>query len=169
MSKRPTNPDGTPWWVSSGPPTPGKPSVAEQIQEPVAEDFSSNYEPPKTHEESQSEMPSAAWFGISPEQQSAAIATGLGFITAVADLVSKPLSGNQQTSTHNVETCGVCPLCVTVGAIREHDAGLADLVESAMSGVTGSMEKLTGMLPDVSDRITEAVVSAAVKTLLNRN
>jgi hypothetical protein len=50
-----------------------------------------------------------------------------------------------------------------VGALREHDADLADLVESAMAGVTGSVEKLTSMVPEIAEKISEAVATNLVK------
>ena len=178
MTQRPKNADGTPWWVSSGPPKPSEPSVSEQIssesshsEETVANEKTS--EQPRAEEthntqHNQSSTHDSSFFGISPEMQATAVTTGLGLLNTVLDMVAKPLSDQQQT-THDVKSCGVCPLCVAVAAIREQDAGLADLIESAMSGVTGSVEKLSGMLPDVMDKITEALVSAAVKALLNRN
>jgi hypothetical protein len=168
--------DGTPWWVSSGPPTKDEPTVAEQIvaensAPPSAPKVETSEEPKVSHSDANAKDSAShsTFFGIDPEMQSAALATGLGLLTSVMDLIAKPSSGEEQQSTHDPETCGVCPLCVAVSALREHDAGLADLVQSAMSGVTGSMEKLSHAFPDVADKISEALVTAAVKALLKRN
>ena len=170
MTQQSDNRDNKPWWLSSGPPRHDVPPATERTtaesaqQEPEAESQQKPHE--QSHAKEQSHD-SSSFFGISPEMQATAVTTGLGLLTAVMDMVAKPMSDKQE-STHDVKSCGVCPLCVAVAAIREQDAGLADLIESAMSGVTGSVEKLSGMLPDVMDKITEALVSAAVKTLLNR-
>ena len=47
--------------------------------------------------------------------------------------------------------------------LKEHDPALAELVESAMSGVTASVEKLSGLLPELAERAAEAFASSLVK------
>jgi hypothetical protein len=145
-----------PWWVSNGPP---------------ASD-SAKFEIPKTKPSAQSQSndskPDSTIFGISGEAQSAAINSGLSLLSAFMDAVSKPLNGKEETSTHDVETCGVCPLCVGVKTLREHDENLAYLVESAMKGVTSSAEKLTEIWPNAVDTLTESVVSTVVKSMMKR-
>jgi hypothetical protein len=89
-------------------------------------------------------------------------------LSAFLDVISKPLNGEEQTSTHDIETCGVCPLCVGVKALREHDENLADLAESAMKGVTSSGEKLKELFPNALDTLTESVVSAVIKSMMKR-
>jgi hypothetical protein len=149
-----------PWWVSTGPPT----SQSPKFEIPKVKN-----EKVETSEESKAETKTdSGFFGISTEAQSAAINSGLGLLSAFMDAVSKPLNGQEQTSTHDVETCGVCPLCVGVKALREHDENLADLVESAMKGVTSSAEKLKEILPSAMDAITESVVSAVIKSMMKR-
>ncbi len=149
-----------PWWVSTGPPT----SQSPKFEIPKVKN-----EKVETSEESKTETKTdSGFFGISTEAQSAAINSGLGLLSAFMDAVSKPLNGQEQTSTHDVETCGVCPLCVGVKALREHDENLADLVESAMKGVTSSAEKLKEILPSAMDTITESVVSAVIKSMMKR-
>lgn len=143
-----------PWWVSTGPPSPSAPKF--EIPKPASGN-STNDSPGES-----------SFFGISPEAQSAAINSGLSLLSAFMEVVSKPLNGQEQTSTHDVETCGVCPLCVGVKALREHDENLADLVESAMKGVTSSAEKLTEVWPNAMDAITESVVSAVIKSMMKR-
>ena len=145
-----------PWWVSTGPPTSNTP----KFEVPKTE---TKTEVPKTETKAESNF-----FGISAEAQTAAINSGLGLISAFMDAVSKPLNGQEQTSTHDVATCGVCPLCVGVKALREHDENLADLVESAMKGVTSSAEKLKEILPSAMDSITESVVTAVIKSMMKR-
>lgn len=150
---RATNPDGTPWWVSTGPPQPSQPQPEQPQPQPVADES-----PTDTASASNS------FFGITPESQAAALNAGLNLITAVLDVVSRPLTGaEEQTSTHDVSACGVCPLCVGLEALREHDESLAELVESAMSGVTSSVEKLTGLVPDLAERAAEALAGSLIK------
>lgn len=152
---RATNPDGTPWWVSTGPPQPSAP-----IDSPEPETESTSQSSPQAE-------PAASGgsiFGITPESQAAALNAGLNLITAVLDVVSRPLTGEpEQESTHDVSACGVCPLCVGLKTLREHDEELADLVESAMSGVTSSVEKLIGLLPDLAERFAETMASSLVR------
>lgn len=148
------NESAKPWWVSTGPPSPTAPKF--EIPKPKVEESQKN---------SNSE---SNFFGVSPEAQSAAINSGLSLLTAFMDVISKPLNGQEQTSTHDVDTCGVCPLCVGVKTLREHDENLADLVESAMKGVTTSAEKLTEIWPNALDTLTESVVSAVVKSMMKR-
>ncbi len=145
-----------PWWVSTGPPSPNAPKFEVPKKE-------TNDESAKTETKDESNF-----FGISSEAQSSAINSGLGLLAAFMDAVSKPLNGQEQTSTHDVETCGVCPLCVGVKTLREHDENLADLVQSAMKGVTSSAEKLKEIWPTAIDSITESVVSAVIKSMMKR-
>ncbi len=157
---RATNPDGTPWWVSTGPPQPTAPhtsaALPPQGENPTPQDA------PQTSR-STTDVPSNSLFGITPESQAAALNAGLNLVTAILDVVSRPLTGEDNESQHDVSTCGVCPLCVGVSALREHDADLADLVESAMAGVTGSVEKLTSMVPEMAEKLSEAVATNLVK------
>lgn len=170
MSSRPRNADGTPWWVSTGPKPAGSPTVSEQLADEAptvgAEDTSHSQN--ASSDSSQENVWSSLFEQVAdPNKQAAVISTGLGLVTTFLDVIAKPLQ-DDATSTHDPQTCGVCPLCVAVAAVREQDEGLADLIESAMKGVTGSVEKLTHLLPDVTDKITEAVVAAAVKAVLHR-
>jgi hypothetical protein len=57
---------------------------------------------------------------------------------------------------------------VAVAALREHDESMADLVESALGGVTSSIEKLAGMIPHVVDSLSETLVEVVVRTVLNK-
>ena len=147
-----------PWWVSSGPPAPDSPKF--EIPKPQETNSA-----PKTEPKSETEN---NFFGMSPAAQSAAINSGLSLLSTFLDVISKPLSGEAQTSTHDIEACGVCPLCVGVKALREHDPNLADLAESAMKGVTSSGEKLKELFPNALDTLTESVVSAVIKSMMKR-
>jgi len=158
---RSLNPDGTPWWVSTGPPQ------------------STQTSPQPTPTPAAAAAPSvdatasglAGLLGITPQAQSAAISSGVGLVTAVLDLIAKPLAGSppvEEVAPHDPATCGVCPLCVAVAMVRQHDAGLADLIESAMSGVTTSAEKLVGILPNALESLSETVVEAIVRAVLNK-
>ena len=144
-----------PWWVSSGPPSSATPKFEIPKSEP-------NEKSEKT--ETKNESP----FFIPEGLQANAINAGIGLITAFMETISKPLNGQEQTSTHDVEACGVCPLCVGVKAIREHDESLADLIESAMKGVTSSAEKLKEVWPNAMESLTESVVSAVIKAMMKR-
>jgi hypothetical protein len=178
---RSLNPDGTPWWVSTGPPQKGEQS-AQGMQPPSAEssaqpqpERSTTQTPGDPSSSTQAGNPMDAIngvlgsIGVTPEVQAAAINSGINLLTGVMNLVSTPLNGKAETSVHVVATCGVCPLCVAVAALREHDEGLADLVESALAGVTSSVEKLSGMVPGVLDNISEAFVEAIVRTVLHKS
>lgn len=162
---RATNPDGTPWWVSTGPPQPSAPAEAASADMPHAEPEETPAPSSSATSESASESSSSgSFFGITPESQAAALNAGLNLVTAVLDAVSRPLTGEpEQASTHDVSACGVCPLCVGLKSLREHDEELADLVESAMSGVTSSIEKLTGLLPEMAERAAEALAGSLIK------
>ncbi len=148
-----------PWWVSSGPPS----DVSHKFEIPKAKIEDGSKAETKTDSKAET-----GFLGLSSEAQSAAINSGLGLLSAFMEAVSKPLNGENQTSTHDVEACGVCPLCVGVKALREHDENLADLVESAMKGVTSSAEKLKEIWPNAMDTLTESVVSAVVKTIMKK-
>lgn len=163
---RATNPDGTPWWVSTGPPQPSPPVDESPTSSSTAEHEAPVSAPARDTDSGDSSTASAgaSFFGITPESQAAALNAGLNLVTAVLDAVSRPLTGEpEQSSTHDVSACGVCPLCVGLKSLREHDAELADLVESAMSGVTTSIEKLTGLLPDIAERAAEALAGSLIK------
>lgn len=153
-----------PWWVSTGPPNAQTPKFEIPNKQTMQEEDSQS----QTEDESAKEKSDSGFFGISNQAQMAAINSGLGLLSAFMDAVSKPLNGQEQVSTHDVETCGVCPLCVGVKALREHDENLADLVESAMKGVTSSAEKLKEIWPTAIDTITESVVSAVIKSMMKR-
>ena len=178
------NPDGTPWWVSTGPPQKIAPT-STQIDSPVQEISQPQAQVPKVEQPmpsiendesissaSKSPFDSITGFlsglGVTPELSAAAAESGLNLLTGVINLVSTPLNGTEQTSVHVVATCGTCPLCVGVATLREHDAAMADLVESALGGVTSSIEKLSGMLPNLVDSVSENLVEAVVRTVLRK-
>ncbi|MEY2634814.1 MAG: hypothetical protein RIS75_754 [Actinomycetota bacterium] len=177
---RSLNPDGTPWWVSTGPPSQSVPQPAaepavsakrEQELEPEipSTDTSSNTSESVSSHPFEAVTDVLGSLGVTPAAQAAAINSGLNLLTGVMNLVSTPLNGKEETSVHVVATCGVCPLCVGVAALREHDEGLADLVESALAGVTSSVEKVRALVPDVMDNISEAFVEAIVRTVLHKS
>lgn len=158
---RAMNPDGTPWWVSTGPPQPSNPEPSSPaVSDGKGEERQSS---DSADGSSQSANSAPPFFGITPESQAAAFNAGLNLVTALLDAVSRPLTGEEAASEHDVSACGVCPLCVGVKALRDHDEDLADLVESAMAGVTSSAEKLTSMLPDLAEKLSEAVATNLVK------
>ena len=188
---RAMNPDGTPWWVSTGPPqkNPAQESPVAaaaaaqetsqpQFQQPQAEQPSfgqpsqSAPDASSTASETTSPLDSLSGFlsglGVTPEVTAAAAVSGLNLLTGVINLVSTPLNGPEQTSVHIVSSCGTCPLCVAVAALREHDESMADLVESALGGVTSSIEKLAGMIPHVVDSLSETLVEVVVRTVLHK-
>lgn len=149
-----------PWWVSSGPPNPETPRF--EIPKPAE-----NTSEEKTTDENKSGF-DFSFLGLNPASQSELITNGLGLLNAVVEVLGKPLNGESQKSTHDLEACGICPLCVAVKAIRTHDENLADLIESAMKGVTSSAEKLKEVWPSAVDSLTESVVSAVVKAMMKR-
>ncbi|MEN9693100.1 MAG: hypothetical protein RLZZ330_744 [Actinomycetota bacterium] len=150
-----------PWWVSSGPPSSDSPKFEiPKSESPKVEN--------ETNTTSEQKKDGDNFFGMSAGAQTAAINSGLSLLSAFLDVISKPLNGEEQTSTHDIETCGVCPLCVGVKALREHDENLADLAESAMKGVTSSGEKLKELFPNALDTLTESVVSAVIKSMMKR-
>lgn len=146
---RATNPDGTPWWVSTGPPQPAAPSQSV----------------PSDDSQTDSMTAGDSLFGITSETQAAALNAGLNLITAVLEIVAKPLNAKDEPAAapHDPQTCGICPLCVGLETLKEHDPALAELVESAMAGVTASAEKLTTLLPDLAERAAEALAGSLVK------
>lgn len=150
---RATNPDGTPWWVSTGPPQPSAPKEPDQ---PAAQASAADAETQQTSE---------SFLGMTAESQAAALNAGLNLVTAVLDIVAKPLNPKEDTAPapHDPSTCGICPLCVGLQTLKEHDPALAELVESAMSGVTSSVEKLAGLLPELAERAAEALAGSLVK------
>lgn len=151
-------PSEKPWWVSSGPPSPDAPRF--EIPKPRQ-----SSDEPKTEPKPESD---SSFFGMSSGAQAAAINSGLNLLSTFLDVISKPLNGEEKTSVHDIEACGVCPLCVGVKALREHDENLADLAESAMKGVTASGEKLKELFPNALDTLTESVVSAVIKSMMKR-
>ena len=150
---RATNPDGTPWWVSSGPPQPSA---------PPAEDEPSPTQPSPS---SEAQSSSESFLGMTAESQAAALNAGLNLVTAVLEIVAKPLNPKEEPvpEPHDPATCGICPLCLGLQTLKEHDPALAELVESAMSGVTASVEKLSGLLPELAEKAAEAFAGSLVK------
>ena len=150
---RATNPDGTPWWVSTGPPQPSAPTSGDGPS------------PAPSSPASEAQSSSESFLGMTAESQAAALNAGLNLVTAVLDIVSKPLNPKEEAvpEPHDPSTCGICPLCVGLQTLKEHDPALAELVESAMSGVTASVEKLSGLLPELAERAAEAFASSLVK------
>ena len=177
---RALNPDGTPWWVSTGPPSQSASQAASEPAVTAPSDLHPETEIPTANTASTKDGRTSGFsfeavndvlgsFGVTPAAQAAAINSGLNLLTGVMNLVSTPLNGKEESSVHVVATCGVCPLCVGVAALREHDEGLADLVESALAGVTSSVEKVRALVPDVMDNISEAFVEAIVRTVLHKS
>lgn len=154
-----------PWWVSSGPPSAESPKFEIPKVEPATSEKSKDEQEPNAEKSAPFDF---SFLGINPQTQAELFTSGISLLTAFMEVVSKPLNGQEQTSTHDVETCGICPLCVAVKAIREHDENLADLLESAMKGVTSSAEKLKEVLPSAVDSLTENVVSAIIKAMMKR-
>ena len=143
------------WWLTSGPPS-------EPLRDQGTADSQAK---PAT------ETPSIAGWAISPEVQQRTIEAGFSLFQQALSLLNPAL--NQAESTHDVAACGVCPLCVAVEALRERDPALAELMESAMKGVTENAEAVVERFDDIVKALTEtvssAVVSAALSALLKRN
>ena len=180
---RALNPDGTPWWVSTGPPQKPVPNLdslataTEQMVPPQAHVADAELPPQidvgaATSNTFPSPLESLTGFfgglGVTPEATAAAATSGLNLLTGVINLVSTPLNGPEQTSVHVVASCGTCPLCVAVAALREHDESMADLVESALGGVTSSIEKLTGLIPNIVENLSETLVEVVVRAVLQK-
>ena len=125
------------WWLSSGPPQPEKPS--NDKPEPKERDFL-----------------------ITPEVVQAGLNMASGFVDGVARILSQ----SPGEVIHDVRTCGVCPICVTLNDIKKYDPELATLIESALQGVTHSYEKLKGRLPELMEPLSKVVVESLVQSFL---
>ena len=108
---RATNPDGTPWWVSTGPPQPSAPTSGDGPS------------PAPSSPASEAQSSSESFLGMTAESQAAALNAGLNLVTAVLEIVAKPLNPK----------------------------------------VTASVEKLSGLLPELAERAAEAFASSLVK------
>lgn len=156
-----------PWWLSHGP-TAARPTAAVDLGLEVDTEFAAA---------AAAEQPAAAdeggwanWLdGFDPQVAQSALRAGLGLFAAFAEAVSTPSNEPQlDATTHSVADCGVCPLCVAVTALKEHEPTLGGLVESAMAGVTSSAEKLAEFVPNARDAVTDQLVSAVVRSVLAR-
>lgn len=149
---RAMNEDGTPWWVSTGPPQP--------TSEPQAE--SPKFEIPTDSPEEPASVSSESWQD--------AMRAGLGLFTAFAQVVTETI--DQQAAdtpkVHSVSDCGVCPVCVAVSALKEHDPRLGGLVEGALAGVASSAEKLAELIPDAKDVVAQQLIESVVKAFIKR-
>ena len=155
-----------PWWVSSGPPTTDSPKF--EVPDTKSSSGGSNSQKSEEDEQKTDTGFDFSFLGVNPQMQAELLSSGINLLSAVIDVISKPLNGSEQTSTHDVQTCGICPLCLAVKTIREHDESLADLIESAMKGVTSSAEKLKEVWPTKVDSLTENIVSAVIKAMMKR-
>lgn len=125
------------WWLSSGPPQPSKPESV----------------PPDLHVRD---------FVLTPE----VVQTGLNIASGLIDGVTKMFSQGSGEVIHDVRVCGVCPLCVTLNDIKKRDPELASLIESALSGVTHSYEKLKDRLPELMEPLSKIIVDSLVQSFL---
>ncbi|MGA0856676.1 MAG: hypothetical protein ACO3P3_00690 [Candidatus Nanopelagicales bacterium] len=125
------------WWLSSGPPQPEKPSGDK----------------PESKERD---------FLITPE----VVQAGLNMASGFVDGVTRILSQSPGEVIHDVRSCGVCPICVTLNDIKKFDPELATLFESALQGVTHSYEKLKSRLPELMEPLSKVVVESLVQSFL---
>ncbi|MGA1248381.1 MAG: hypothetical protein ACO3XJ_04690 [Candidatus Nanopelagicales bacterium] len=82
------------------------------------------------------------------------------------DGVTRILSQSPGEVIHDVRSCGVCPICVTLNDIKKFDPELATLFESALQGVTHSYEKLKSRLPELMEPLSKVVVESLVQSFL---
>lgn len=161
---RAVNPDGTPWWVSSGPP--GSPAAAGEAKTEASPHPESE---PAAAPDGES-APSGDWSEFfDPAVAAATFRAGAGLLAGFLELVSSASRVEaEEPAPHDVATCGFCPVCVAVAALKEHDANLGNLVEGALGGVTSSAERIAELVPNAKDLITEQLVEAVVRSLLTR-
>lgn len=150
-----------PWWLSHGPGPVPKPAgdLGLEVDESSA-DESPTSEP-------------AGWQhwldGLDPQAAQSAVRAGLGLFAAFADALATPSDSTRaQPQPHDLSECGVCPLCVAVSALKEHEPTLGALVENAMAGVTNSAERLAEFVPNARDAVTDQLVNAVMRNLLAR-
>lgn len=169
---RAMNPDGTPWWVSSGPPArsgepaAGVPPEAEPVVE-VAVELDVESEP--VGEGATQDRPGDWSELLDPALAAATLRAGAGLLAGFLDLVTAETRASTAPPTaHDVAACGFCPVCVAVAALKEHDQNLGELVESALGGVTSSAERIAELVPHSKDVITEQLVEAVARALLSK-
>lgn len=147
--------DGTPWWVSHGPADSAPAEPAAATSDGAMPDWLRSGE--------------QLLSGFDPKLAGQAFNAGIGLFTAFAELVSEPLDPDrQEQTTHDIESCGVCPVCVAVAALKEHEPRIGGLVESALAGVTSSGERLAELIPNARDAVTDQLVAAVLKSVLQR-
>lgn len=125
------------WWLSSGPPQPSRPTV----------------QPSES-----TDLP----FVLTPD----VVQTGLHIASGVADTFAKMFTQNSGQVIHDVQICGVCPVCVSVNDLKRRDPELAGLIESALGGVTQSYEKLKERLPELLEPVTRMIVDSLVQSFV---
>lgn len=164
----------TPWWLSHGPAAAGTNTAgpaADNLLPPLRLDVDTDFEAAATSESQPSDESGwQQWLdGFDPKAAQSALRAGLGLFTAFAQAVATPSHEPQvDSATHSLIDCGVCPLCVAVSALKEHEPTLGGLVESAMAGVTSSAERLAEFVPNTRDAVTDQLVSAVVRSVLAR-
>lgn len=161
--------ESAPWWLSHGP---GQPAAGSQppptLGLEVDTDFDAGVDGATT-----AASDAGSWQqlldGFDPQAAQSALRAGLGLFAAFAEAVATPTSqAPMDAATHSIADCGVCPLCVAVSALKEHEPTLGGLVESAMAGVTNSAERLAAFVPNARDAVTDQLVSAVVRSVLAR-
>ena len=170
---RAMNEDGTPWWVSHGPPV-EQPSAAEPEQPKGAPVPTPEPEPAsETASQSSSDTSTQSSNPLSDVGLDEAMRAGLGLFSAFARVVTETVdskfssAAEEPAAPHSVADCGVCPVCVAVAALKEHDERLGGLVESALAGAASGTERLAEAVPNVKDAVSEQLLQAVTRAVMN--
>lgn len=171
---RAMNEDGTPWWVSHGPPveqpsaTPPEPPKSTTTSVPEPEPVASD-----TGDRAASDTSTQSSNPLSDVGLDEAMRAGLGLFSAFARVVTETVdskfssAAEEPAAPHSVADCGVCPVCVAVAALKEHDERLGGLVESALAGAASGTERLAEAVPNVKDAVSEQLLQAVTRAVMN--
>lgn len=161
---RAMNPDGSPWWVSTGPPA--RPAAAPS-QSTAGDSANSSHSSDQPNAATEGSTDWSEW--LDPSTVAATMRAGVGLLTGFLAVVSQTAAADESPAEpHDVSACGICPVCVAVAALKEHDPTLGSWVESALAGVTSGAERVAEFVPNAKDAITEQLVAAVTKALLAR-